>query len=65
MLRRVFSITRSSAPHGEAPGRRRSWWQRLFAPHDRPGDIRHLPPYLLRDIGVGERRARDRERDPW
>jgi hypothetical protein len=63
MLRRAFSITRSSAADGEASGRLRSWWRSLFTSHHGREDIRHLPPYLLRDIGISERRAPERERD--
>ena len=61
MLRRAFSITRPPASDGEASGRLRSWWRRLFTPYDPHQDISRLPPYLLRDIGLSERRASDRE----
>jgi hypothetical protein len=63
MLRRAFSITRSPTSDGEASGRLRSWWRRLLTLHGRREDIRHLPPYLLRDIGLNERRVADLERD--
>ncbi len=63
MLRRAFSITRPSTSRAEASGRPRSWWQRLFTPRERREDIRHLPPYLLRDIGLSECRVADWKRD--
>ena len=63
MLRRTFSIAKPSAPDGEIPGRFRSLWRCLFTAEERHQDIRCLPPYLLRDIGLGEHRAWDWERD--
>ena len=63
MLRRAFSITRPSTSEGKPSGRLRLWWRRLFTLHDRREDIRHLPPYLLRDIGLSERRVTDQKRD--
>lgn len=61
MLRRAFPISRSSVPGSETCGQLRSWWRRLFAPPRE--DVRHLPPYLLRDIGLATHEPPDRFRD--
>jgi hypothetical protein len=63
MLRRTFSAAKASAPDGEIPGRFRSLWRCLFTAKQRHQDIRDLPSYLLRDIGLSEHRACDWERD--
>jgi hypothetical protein len=63
MLRRAFSISQSLSPDGNARSPLRSIWRNLFTsawPHE---DIRRLPPYLLRDIGLSEHHMPDWERD--
>jgi hypothetical protein len=43
--------------------RLRALWPDRFHPISRRAELRGLPPYLLRDIGLDEQRPRDWKRD--